>query len=132
MDQIEILIPITMFACAFGIAYIFLSTRHRERMAMIEKGADPSMFRMTGRRNKFTLKFGLLFVGMAVGILLGEFLHIGMGMREEVANFSMIFLWGGLALILSHYLENKQHPGQDQNPFQQQGKQQAPVQQMVP
>jgi len=33
----EILIPITMFAAIFGIFYVFLTTRNKERLSMIEK-----------------------------------------------------------------------------------------------
>ena len=43
MDE-EILIPITMFAAIFGIVYLYFSTRNKERLALIEKGADASIF----------------------------------------------------------------------------------------
>ncbi len=94
----------------FGIGFVFFTSRHRERMALIEKGADPSIFhtRKTGRS---TLKWGLLFVGVALGILMGAILTATIpGIREETANFSMIFLFGGLALIVNHLLEQKENP----------------------
>lgn len=105
----EVIIPFTFFACLFGIIYVSITTRHRERMAMIEKGADPSLFRNPNRRGFNTMKLGLLSVGIAVGILSGSILHNSfLNLPEEVANFSMIFLFGGLALILSQVLENRQ------------------------
>lgn len=104
----EVIIPFTFFACCFGILYVYLTTRHRERMAMIEKGADPAMFRNMGRRGFNTMKLGLLSVGIAIGILSGALLHNAMpNLQEEVANFSMIFLFGGLALIVSQLLEGR-------------------------
>ena len=36
----EILIPISFFLAVFGVIYLFLSTRNKERLALIEKGAD--------------------------------------------------------------------------------------------
>ena len=36
----EFVVPVAMFACVFGILYVYFTTRNRERMAMIEKGAD--------------------------------------------------------------------------------------------
>jgi hypothetical protein len=61
---------IALFATIFGIMYVHYTTRNKERMALIEKGADASLFN-TGREgmkwsfnwNKFTLKVGMLFYG---------------------------------------------------------------------
>ena len=38
MDE-EILIPLSMFAAIFGIVYLYFTTRNKERLALIEKGA---------------------------------------------------------------------------------------------
>ena len=40
----SILIPISMFTAIFGIVYLYLSTRNKERLALIEKGADAAYF----------------------------------------------------------------------------------------
>ena len=107
----EFVVPVAMFACVFGILYVYFTTRNRERMAMIEKGADPSLFRNPNRGGRSTLKFGLLFVGVSLGILMGAVLTMSMpALREETANFSMIFLFGGIALIISHDLDSKAKP----------------------
>lgn len=65
----EFLIPIALFAMIFGIVYVVV--RRKERLTMIEKGADPSMFQK-GSKAPATLKWGMLFVGIGVGILLGK------------------------------------------------------------
>ena len=44
----EIFVPISMFAVIFGIVYLYLSTRNKERLALIEKGADATIF-MSGK-----------------------------------------------------------------------------------
>ena len=41
---VEVLIPMSVFATIFGVIYLYLTTRNRERMAMIEQGADPELF----------------------------------------------------------------------------------------
>ncbi len=46
---------IAIIAAIFGIMYLFYSTRHKERLALIEKGADASLFN-TGKEGA---KFGL-------------------------------------------------------------------------
>ena len=68
-------------------------------MALIEKGANASLF-----RNRYsTLKWGMLFIGVGIGILLGNIIASSTSLEEEVSYFSMIFLFGGASLI-SYYL----------------------------
>jgi len=102
-----IIIPFIVFACIFGVFYVFLTTRNKERLSMIEKGADASMF-LTKKQNKgYTLKFGMLAVGVAIGLLVGSIIAETTSLPEEVAYFSMIFLFGGAFLIGNHFLEEK-------------------------
>ena len=42
---------IALFATVFGIMYVHYTTRNKERMALIEKGADASLFN-TGKEGK--------------------------------------------------------------------------------
>jgi len=39
-----IVIPASLFLTIFGIVYLYFSTRNKERLALIEKGADASNF----------------------------------------------------------------------------------------
>ncbi len=99
----EVLIPITLFISAFGVLYIYFVTRHKERMSMIEKGADPALFQ-TKRDGRFSsMRIGMFLVGIAIGILMGNILSVSTSLMEEVAYFSMIFLFGGISLI-AYYL----------------------------
>lgn len=113
MQASEILIPLIIFSSLFAIIYVFLNTRNKERMALIEKGADASLF-ATKKRNfrNLTLKTGMLAVGIGVGILMGSILESYTTLQEEVAYFSMIFLFGGLFLIGNAILEKRDQTGQ--------------------
>jgi predicted MFS family arabinose efflux permease len=106
--QVEILVPLSFFALVFGSIYIFVTTRNKERLALIEKGASPELFKSKpdGNSNYRTFKLGLFLIGIALGILCGYFLVEG-GMNEEPAYFSMIFLFGGIALAVSYFLQKK-------------------------
>jgi hypothetical protein len=107
MNNTEILIPITMFLCASGVLYVFFTTRHKERLALIEKGADPSLFQSKKGRSNATMRIGMFLVGIALGILSGNILAAAGGLIEEVAYFSMIFLFGGISLIIYYILIEK-------------------------
>lgn len=104
----NVIISVSAFAGVFGIAYVFMMTRHRERMSMIDKGTDASIF--VGKNNPNaspTLKFGMLFVGIALGIITAEILHELFSVSKGTALFAMIFLFGGLSLVLNFFLERK-------------------------
>jgi len=108
MDLEGIIIPIVFFAMVFGIVYIALSARNKERMALIEKGADASIF-LSGKTRgsgKWILTMGIFIVGIALGVLVGYFLESG-GMKEDVAYPASIFLFGGAALIAAYFIGKK-------------------------
>lgn len=105
----EILIPFIVFASLFGIFYVYISARNKERMALIEKGADASLFATKSKNlSSITLKFGMLAAGIGIGILVGALVNAYTVLEEPVAYFSMIFLFGGLGLILNYMIEKKQ------------------------
>jgi hypothetical protein len=105
---------IAFFATVFGIYYVRITTRNKERMALIEKGADASLFN-TGNEgqnslfnwNKLTLKIGMFFMGIALGIIVGAILSQA-GVLYEDANYpAMIFFFGGLSLVLFYIVDRK-------------------------
>ncbi len=57
--------------------------------------------------NKFTLKLGMLAMGVAVGIIVGAMLSYA-GVLDEDANYpAMIFFFGGLSLVLFYVIDRK-------------------------
>jgi hypothetical protein len=111
----EVLVAfIAFFATVFGIYYVHITTRNKERMALIDKGADASLFN-TGKEgqrsllnwNKFTLKIGMLFMGIGVGIIAGSIID-SMGIMQHGSDYvSMVFLFGGLSLVLFYIIDRK-------------------------
>jgi hypothetical protein len=107
---------IAFFAMVFGIMYLHYTTRNRERMALIDKGADASLFN-TGKEgqkssiswNRFTLKIGMLSMGVGVGIIVGAFLENLNLMPDGPGYVSMIFLFGGLSLVLFYLIDRKKN-----------------------
>ncbi|MCX6321473.1 MAG: hypothetical protein NTX93_06660 [Bacteroidia bacterium] len=105
---------IALFATVFGIMYVHYTTRNKERLALIEKGADASLFNTGKEGHKFTfawgkltLKIGMLFMGIALGIMAGAILSYA-GVLDEDANYpSMIFFFGGLSLVLFYVIDRK-------------------------
>ena len=108
------LVFIALFATFFGVMYVFYTNRNKERMALIEKGADASLFN-TGKEgsklsfswSKFTLKLGMLAMGISVGIIVAA-LMANTGIIDEDALYpAMIFFFGGLSLVLFYIIDRK-------------------------
>jgi len=105
---------IAFFAMIFGIVYLFFTTRNRERMALIEKGADASLFN-TGKTHvpwfnwgKFALKTGMLLIGVGFGIIAGALLDMAEVFPNDASGyFSMIFIFGGLALVIFYLIDRR-------------------------
>jgi len=104
----DVLIPLIVFGTFFGVMYVFFTTRNKERLALIEKGADASLFNTGSKAGwmKVVLNLGLLGIGIGVGVLLGALLHEA-GLDEDMAMTSMIFVCGGIGLVIGFYLNRK-------------------------
>ena len=109
MQAREILIPLGFFLLVFAMLFIYIRARNAERLALIEKGADASMF-TSGRERKagkfVLLKIGLFFIGGSVGVLAGYFVSAA-GMADAPAYLSMIFMFAGLGLVASYPISKR-------------------------
>ena len=107
----EIIIPVVLFGSIFGIVYVYLMTRNKERMAMIEKGMDMSLFvKKHGDEapmKYWVIKIGFLMIGIALGVVTGSLVSNNGMMSEDAAYPSLILLFGGLALVASYFVERK-------------------------
>ena len=99
------LIPIIISIGVFITIIYIRKFANLERMAIIDKGLDPTIFKKESTSAP-TLRTALLLMGSGIGLLLGYFLDRAFDM-EEVAYFSMILIFGGIGLGLAYMLEEK-------------------------
>ena len=104
MNDFEFLIPIAMFAVVYGIFHLYV--RRKERLALIEKGQTAAIFNSESNVSP-SLKYGIFFMGIAIGFLLGELLAQTTHMEEGIAYLSMIFLFGGIGLVIYYFISRK-------------------------
>ncbi|MCB0383540.1 MAG: hypothetical protein KDD05_09685 [Psychroserpens sp.] len=101
----EILIPISLFLAIFGMVYLYLSTRNKERLALIEKGADASIF-MRGKSHTapiwkvFILNLALLLMGIGIGTFIASLLDNYTSLDEDAVYPATIFFMAGLGLFI--------------------------------
>src|ERR1700761_7709168 len=105
-----ILISLSFFALIFAVFYLY----KRERMAMIERGMDPRLYKPRSAPYQ-NLKWGLLLIGAGLGLFLANILDNTM-MRAIDHNmdnsnpaiyFALIGLFGGAGLVVSYLIEKK-------------------------
>ncbi len=96
-----IFVPISFFLAIFAILYVYWTTRTKERLALIEKEADASIFKTEG--SKYTLlKWGIFLIAVAIGVITG--FALSNVINEVAAFFTMILFFGGVGLIVAYWV----------------------------
>jgi len=99
-----IVVPI-IFGAIFGVFYLHYSTRNKERLALIEKGADASIF-IKGKRHTapiwkiLILNLALLLMGIGLGIFIASLLDSYTTLDEEALYPAIIFFTAGVGLFI--------------------------------
>ena len=108
----DAIISIGFFLSVFGIVYLFLSTRNKERLALIEKGADAGIF-MKGKQNGSSigkiiiLNFALLLMGIGVGVFIALLLTTYTLLNTDAIYPAAIFTMAGLGLFIGFYMTKR-------------------------
>ncbi len=103
---VALFIPIICSLGAFTMIVFIRKFENDEKMAMIAKGIMPPPKGLKVNPAN-SLRLGLLAIGVGLGLLVGNFLETYVGFSEDVAYFSMIFIFGGLGLLASYFLQMK-------------------------
>lgn len=110
MDEkifIPILLGLGLYATILGIRYL----QNQENMLMIQNGMDPRT--QKPKSPTFTtIKIGLLLIGAGLGLLVAYILDFTIFNFNRSNNpplyFSLIAIFGGLGLFISHLIEIKE------------------------
>lgn len=104
----EAVIVFIIFGTIFGMVYLYFSTRNKERLALIEKGADASIF-VKGKTQAapiwkiLILNVALLLIGVGAGIFISGLLIMA-GIDEDFAQPGAILMTAGIALFIGFNL----------------------------
>jgi len=104
---------IFFFSAVFGIFYLYFSTRHRERMSMIEKGMPIHQERPMDHPLR-SLKNGLLFIGIGIGAVVGYLFQEAIapdGLYGPLPYAVGMCIFGGLALVLFYTFFGRKQQG---------------------
>lgn len=115
MEGLIVALAVTLPIIGLFVMLVYLRRmENSEKLAMIEKGVDPSLFANKKKNTSGSLRIALLFVGIGLGFVAGHIWHevkysgFGMG-GNPIPYFSMIFVFGGLGLLTSYFIEEKKN-----------------------
>jgi hypothetical protein len=103
------LVPIIALVVTFLLGKRHIEARKIERLAMIERGIDASLFDSGSESTKKyrALRLGMMFGGVGLGLIIGAFVALGIYAHNQEYHPLLILgsasLFGGLGL-LAYYL----------------------------
>lgn len=107
----QFLIPIFFFGGIAVVLVVYFNNRHKERMAMIEKGMSASELRGTPMREWLranplsSLKWGLLAAFVGFGLFVAQWLDRLFFMSDSV-YFATTLVFGGVGLVIFYFIAN--------------------------
>ncbi|MBI9066166.1 MAG: hypothetical protein JEZ09_02665 [Salinivirgaceae bacterium] len=102
-----IIINLGLFTAIVLAIYYNVKARNKERMALIEKGVDISEIYKKKDRKAGFFKFGMIMVGISIGLLFAVILTKFNLFPDVVAYFIGILLFGGLSVLYANQLAEK-------------------------
>lgn len=100
----EVAIMAIIFGSIFGVFYLFISSRNKERLALIEKGADASIFNI-GKRSGSSWKviiinLAFLLMGIGLGVFIANLLDTYSSLDSDAVYPALIFFMAGVGLFV--------------------------------
>jgi len=101
----EVAILAIIFGSIFGVFYLYFSSRNKERLALIEKGADASIFNIGKRSGNswkvIIINIAFLAIGIGIGAFLGSIIDEYTSLHDG-AIVGVIFIMAGLGLYVGY------------------------------
>ena len=102
----EVAVLAIIFGSIFGVFYLYFSSRNKERLALIEKGADASIFNIGKRPGAswkvVVINLAFLLMGIGLGVFLANILDTYSNLDDEAVYPAMIFLMAGAGLYVGY------------------------------
>ena len=102
----EVAIMAIIFGSIFGVFYLFISSRNKERLALIEKGADASIFNVGKRAGSswkvIIINLAFLLMGIGLGVFIATLLDSYTNLESDAVYPALIFFMAGVGLFIGY------------------------------
>ena len=101
---------ISVALVVFGICYYYFTTRHRERMALLDKGLPKNYFKGSANYLPLVLVMGIVSIFIALGTLMGRLLdNLNIEGLGPAVYPICIFFFLGVGLLVSYIILKKMY-----------------------
>ena len=98
-DLIGLTAVVLIFGAIPAIIIFIASRRHKERMEMLSKGVNASLFTQAPSPGSKTLLWGLIAVAVGLALLISA-VFVQRHFDRDMITFALFFLFGGGATLL--------------------------------
>lgn len=104
MGPLTILLIVAFPVC--GLIGYYMKTKNQERMKLIEKGINPDEgLSISEYRKQTSLKNGVLFISLGLGLLLGHLLYINYDTMDMFVTYlTMLLIFGGIGFLINYLI----------------------------
>lgn len=106
METTTVTLFISLALVVFGIAYYYLTHRHRERMFLLSKGLPPDYFKGQTNFQPLLLILAVVTLFLSLGVVIGGKLAEmdTFQLKGSLIFFAVLFFFLGLGLLTSYLI----------------------------
>ena len=105
-ELIQLIGPLFFFTLVAVLISIYINIKHKERMALIEKGVDTTKLHSRKYINQTYLRNGILLLSLAVGLVIGYIITLLISIHTFVAYAASLLICEGAGFMF-YYHKNK-------------------------
>ncbi|WP_417360996.1 DUF6249 domain-containing protein [Galbibacter sp.] len=107
-----VIVVAIIFGTILGIVYLCISARNKERLSLIEKGADASIFYSPHKRSVpiwkiILVNLSLVLIGIGLGVFMAGIMDRILNIDRSIAYPGSIFLISGIGLLTGFNISKK-------------------------
>jgi uncharacterized membrane protein YbjE (DUF340 family) len=107
VNVLALFIPIISILVTGAAVIYYLWAQNKERLAMIEKGVDPTKFQRRKINKDSAAKWGIVLIGGAFGIIMKEILFQYISLNEVSLFLISVLFLTGIALLIYYFTIGK-------------------------
>jgi len=105
-ELIKLIGPLSGYLIIAVIIFMYIKIKHKERMALIEKGVEPSQIYTKKYVNQTNLRNAILLIALAIGLIVGYIITVISNIELFVAYAASLLLCEGAGFLI-YYRSNK-------------------------